>query len=141
MPLTAQNVLLLDCFIPPCSERDFIHHFHLSECLVLLFVTGTLLSKASHSDELVTRINHTDINCDIFTSISIRTIPNYVVTRSEKTLRFLIKRIGDYLTRVVSSVPIDLKITLRVYDGKNSPAVTLGPLYYEGQGQAMSVIV
>ena len=90
---------------------------------------------ASHSDELVTRINHADsINCEFFASerISVEA-EDYV----EKSLRNLIKGIGDYLTRVVGSVPIDLKITLRVYKMTPvypSPVVTFGPLYYEGQG-------
>ena len=51
----------------------------------------------------------------------------------EKSLRTLIKGIGDYLTRVVGSVPVDLKITLRV----NRSHLTFGPFYYQGQGQAM----
>ena len=91
------------------------------------------MSKASHSDELVARINHADINCEIFTSEWIPRGPD------ERTL---IKGIGDYLTRVVGSVPIDLKITLQVYDDKMAsvyPRVTFGPWYYEGQGQAMPV--
>ena len=89
---------------------------------------------ASHSDELVTRINHADINCELFTS---RRIFEDVVARWEECLRTLIKGIGDYLTRVVGWVPIDLKITLRVYDRSNSEyrtPKTLGPFYYEGQG-------
>ena len=103
------------------------------------------MSKASHSDELVTRINHADINCEFFAStwvnkhwISLE-FENYV----ENRLRTLIKGIGDYLTRVAGSVPIDLKITLRVYSKLMtseypSPRVTFGPLYYEGQGEALS---
>ena len=57
-----------------------------------------------------------------------------------KALRTLIEGIGDYLTRVVGSVPIDLKITLRVRKtlALPSPVTVIGPLYYEGQGQAMS---
>ena len=106
---------------------------------------------ASHSDELVTRINHADINCEIVRSIG---ISNYVdvvkyanvfkyaeVAQLEKCLRALIKRIGDYLTRVVGSVPIDLKITLQVHDERPSEyrttPETIGPFYYEGQ-EAMS---
>ena len=92
---------------------------------------------ASHSDELVTRINHADINCEIFTSITIS--ESDFVYQSEKCLRPLITGIGDYLTRVVGSVPIDLKITLRVYDATASEYRTspFGPFYYEGQ-EAMS---
>jgi hypothetical protein len=89
---------------------------------------------ASHSDELVTRINHADINCEIFTSIR---ISEYEVALSEGRLRTLITGIGDYLTRVVGSVPIDLKITLRGYDRRKSvyrTPQTLGPFYYKGQG-------
>ena len=89
---------------------------------------------ASHSDELVTRINHADINCEIFTSIG---ISEYNVSRLEECLRTLITGIGDYLTRVVGSVPIDLKITLQVYHEMASKYRTpqaLGPFYYEGQG-------
>ena len=54
----------------------------------------------------------------------------------EEGLRPLIKGIGDYLTRVVGSVPIDLKITLQVYAHEVYPSpVVFGPLYYQGQGQ------
>ena len=91
---------------------------------------------ASHSDELVTRINHAVINCEIFTSIG---ISEYDVSQLAESRRTLIMGIGDYLTRVVGSVPIGLKITLRVYDRRksvyHSPAATLGPLYYEGQAE------
>ena len=96
-------------------------------------MTGTLLSTASHSDELVTRINHADIDCEMFT----KCISEYEVYQLAECLRTLITAIGDYLTRVVGSVPIDLKITLRVYDRSNSEyrtPKTLGPFYYEGQG-------
>ena len=99
-------------------------------------MTGILLSKASHSDELVARINHADLDCEFFTSQWALRKFAYV----EERLRTLIKGIGDYLMRVVGSVPIDLKITLRVYDVDQItsvyPRVTfkLGPLYYEGQG-------
>ena len=104
-------------------------------------MTGTLLLKASHSDELVTRINHADINCKISTSRRIPRDPEPDVTvyleRLEESLRTLIKGIGDYLTRVVGSVPINLTITLRVYDDRASEdrfpfPVTVGPLHYEG---------
>ena len=89
------------------------------------------MSKASHSDELVTRINHADINCEIFTSIR---ISEYEVALSEGRLRTLITGIGDYLTRVVGSVPIDLKITLQVYDEMDYRTLeTFGPFYYTGQ--------
>ena len=69
------------------------------------------MSKAGHSDELVTRINHTDINCKFFISKS-----TFVESEDymKERLRTLIKGIGDYLTRVVGSVPINLKIRLRV---------------------------
>jgi hypothetical protein len=58
----------------------------------------------------------------------------------DESLRTLIKGIGDYLTRVVGSVPIGLNITLRFYGHRIHPiaSVTYGPLYYEGQGQAIS---
>ena len=98
------------------------------------------MSRASHSDELVTQINHTDINCEFFTRwYSVKFIdPDYV----ERRLRTLIQGIGDYLMRVVGSVPIDLKITVWIHDAGTSvyPRLTsqVGPLYYEGQGQAMS---
>ena len=89
---------------------------------------------ASHSAEVVSRINHADINCEIFTIW----ISENEVALSEERLRTSIKGIGDYLTMVVGSVPIDLKITLRVtYDGwgwgYHTPD-TVGPFYYEGQG-------
>ena len=90
----------------------------------------TLLSKASHSDELVTRINHADINCEFFTYGWMFDRPSGDV---EEPLRTLIKGIGDYLTRVVGSVPIDLKITLQIKT-TSARGVTFGPLYYEGQG-------
>ena len=89
-------------------------------------MTGTLLSKASHSDELVTRINHANINCEIFesTSISVK-FEDYVKNR----LRTFIKGIGNYLARVVGLVPVDLKVTMQVYD---EMAYTCGPMYFEG---------
>ena len=113
-------------------------YFDIYECAVLLSEIGTLLSRASHSDALVTRINNADINCEFFTSTMI--VREADVNKSEESLRTLIKGIGDYLTRVVGSVPIDLKITLRVYGEMTSvyPRVTFGPLYYEGRGEAMS---
>ena len=94
---------------------------------------------ASHSDEIVTRINHADINCELFTQGRIFT---YQVPRSGKCLRTLITEIGDYLMRVGGSVPIDLTITLRVYDATATASEyrtpeTIGPFYYEGQ-EAMS---
>jgi len=128
---------LLDCFIPPSSEHNFVRYLTIYGRAELLSVAGTFLSKASHSDELVTRINQADINCEFstFTWIPVES-EDYV----EKRLRTLIKGIGDYLRRVVGSVPIDLKITLQVYgEGKSAYCPgTFGPLYYEGQGQAMS---
>ena len=98
------------------------------------------MSKASHSDELVTRINHADIHCEIF--VSDLRIPGLEVSYTpEESLHAFIKGIGDYLTRVVGSVPIDLRITLRVYNKTGSvypsPAKTFGPMYYGGQGQAI----
>ena len=94
---------------------------------------------ASHSDELVTRINHADINCEIFKSRPGPIFKYTEVSQPEECLRTLITGIGDYLTRVVGSVPIDLKITLRVtYDrltlGYRTPSETFGPFYYKGQG-------
>ena len=92
------------------------------------------MSNASHSDELVTRINHADINGEIFLPTGMRISfmsDDYV--ELEKGLRTLIKGIGDYLTRVIGSVPIDLKIALRVYDETEDGSfrvVTVGPLYY-----------
>ena len=100
-------------------------------------MTGTLLSMASHSDELVTRINHAHIDYEIFTK-SVSGYDSYEVYYSEECLRTLIKGIGDYLTRVVGSVPIDLKITVEVYDEMGYRILeTFGPFYYEGQ-EAMS---
>ena len=88
---------------------------------------------ASHSDELITRIYRAEINCEIS---SLGPTHSIEVSRSERRLRTLIKGIGDYLMRVVSSVPIDLKITLRVYDRRSEYRTpkSLGPFYYEGQG-------
>jgi len=122
---------LLDCFILPYLGRNCSRYFNIYRCSDLLSETGTLLSKASHSDELVRRINHADINCRFFASqwLQVREADEYVEAR----LRILIKGIGDYLTRVVGSVPIDLKITLRV-ETTYFLSYTLGPLYYEGQG-------
>ena len=93
------------------------------------------MSKASHADELITRINHADINCKIFTSD--RKIVE--VHKSAASLRTLIRGIGDYLTRVVGSVPSHLKITLQVYDKMTSvhPRASFGPLYYEGPGHPL----
>ena len=100
------------------------------------------MSKASHSDELVARINHADIDCE-FAMDHQESFPLMINRRNDylkEELCPLIKGIGDYLTRVVGSVPIDLKITLRIYDEITSiyPRLTSGPWYYEGQGQAMS---
>ena len=78
------------------------------------------------------RINHTDINCEFFTFERNFCEPAREVYKSEKSLRTLIKGIGDYLMRVVGSVPTDLGITMQVYDKVIS--ATFGPLYYEGQG-------
>ena len=93
---------------------------------------------ASHSDELVTRIYRADINCNISKP---RLIAQYQVSQSEKclcTLNSLITGIGDYLMRVVGSVPVDLKITLQVYDEMgweySYHRNTFGPFYYKGQG-------
>ena len=89
------------------------------------------MSKASHSDELVTRINHANLNCEISTGISGMRFSFKYEDYAEKGLRTLIKGIGDYLTRVVGSVPIDLKITLRAYDDYHIHGpVTVGPLHY-----------
>ena len=88
------------------------------------------MSKASHSAELVTRINHADINCGFFTR------ENHGVYRAEESLPPLINGIGDYLMKVLGSVPIGLKITLRVHDESRYPnPVIFGPVYYE---EAMS---
>jgi hypothetical protein len=68
----------------------------------------TLLLKASHSYELVARINHTNLICNSFPNqLARRYTPNY-----EETPCVLIQGIGDYLMRVVGSVPIGLRITL-----------------------------
>jgi len=120
---------LLDLLIAPCSEHNFFRYFDIYRYSDILRETGTLLSKASHSDELLTRINHADIKCEFFTSARLSVSSGYSV---EPSLRTLIDGIGDYLTRVLGSVPIDLKITLRLQDRLIYPGVTFGPLYYEG---------
>jgi len=101
----------LDCFILPCSEHKFLAFFNINDFSNLLKETGTLLSMASHSDELVTRINHADINCEFFTPLR---IPIDSQDYVKESLRTLIKGIGDYLTMVVGSVPIGLKITVKM---------------------------
>ena len=74
----------------------------------------TLLSKASHLDALVARINHTNLICNFFSSQRVRGhTPNY-----EESLRVLIQGIGDYLMRVVGSVPLGLRITLVTEEGE-----------------------
>ena len=95
---------------------------------------GTLLSKASHSDELVARINHADIICKFFNPMWIYDKFNW-----NASLFPLINGIGDYLTRVVSSVPIGLNATLSAqfddccegFIRKIPSSVTLGLLYYD----------
>ena len=67
---------------------------------------ATLLSQASHSDELVARINHGNLICDF------KTWYLYLhKTELEKMRWTLIAGIGDYLMRVVGSVPMRLYIT------------------------------
>jgi hypothetical protein len=68
---------------------------------------AALLSKASHSDELVARINHSNLICDFKTCHHYL----YVQTELENMRRTLIAGIGDYLMRVVGSVPMGLYIT------------------------------
>ena len=58
--------------------------------------------------QIITRINHADIHCENFTSTCI-----FVESEDhmlEESLRTLIQGIGDYLTRVCGSVPIDLEV-------------------------------
>jgi hypothetical protein len=66
-----------------------------------------LLSKASHSDELVARINHSNLICEF------KTCHRYfhVHTNLRNMRQTLIAGIGDYLMRVVGSVPMGLDIT------------------------------
>ena len=71
---------------------------------------GTLLSKASHSDELVAQINHTNL---IFNSL----IERLPYDRWKEGLQTLIQGVGDYLMRVVGSVPIGFHLTV-VIDGE-----------------------
>jgi len=119
---------LLDRF---CSGRLSFPFSAGYQCADFLIMTGTLLSMASHSHELVARIDHADINCE-FSIFGLTSVESKV---SEEGLRTLIKGIGDYLMKVVGSVPIDLKVTMKVY---GVPEDIYGPFYYEGQGQAMS---
>ena len=74
---------------------------------------ATLLSKASHSDELVARINHTNLICDF----KIRSLFFYNEVL-ENMGRTLIAGISDYLMRVVGSVPmgLDIAFTLELED-------------------------
>ena len=67
---------------------------------------AALLSKASHSDELVARINHSNLICDFKTWYRL-----LHKNELENMRRTLIAGIGDYLMRVVGSVPMGLYIT------------------------------
>jgi hypothetical protein len=73
-------------------------------------LVATLLSKASHSDELVARINHTNLICHFKTWYFY-----FHKTELEHMRRTLIAGIGDYLMRVVGSVPMDLYITFDIF--------------------------
>ena len=64
------------------------------------------MSKASHSDELVARINRPKLVC-----YSFRYPSEWIGAEREESLCALIKGIGDYLMRVVGSVPPGLGIT------------------------------
>jgi hypothetical protein len=78
--------------------------------LKLFQFIATILSKASHSDELLARINHTNIICHFKTWW----IPDDVL---KAVIQTLIAGIGDYLMRIVGSVPMGLHITLDI-EGK-----------------------
>ena len=70
----------------------------------VVYSAATLLSKASHSDELVARINHTNLICDFKNW--------YFSKKALENMRWtLIAGIGDYLMRVVGSVPMGFYIT------------------------------
>jgi len=76
----------------------------------------TLLSKASHSDELVARINHTNL---ILNPSWIDSLGHYGVWNKLEGLQSLIRGLGDYLMRVVGSVPIGFHLTSEIrMDGR-----------------------
>jgi hypothetical protein len=66
------------------------------------------LSKASHSDELVARINHTNLILDP------SRIDLAYYGRWNKGLKTLIQGLGDYLMRVVGSVPIGFHLIAEI---------------------------
>jgi hypothetical protein len=75
------------------------------------------LSKASHSDELVARLNHT--NLILGSSFIFQTIGLHPEDRWNKGLQNFIQGVGDYLMRVVGSVPIGFHVTVEIRtDGK-----------------------
>ncbi len=65
----------------------------------------TLFSKASHSNELVARINHNNLILDPY---SIKLFPYHLRNQGPQTL---IQAVGDYLMRVVGSVPLRFHLT------------------------------
>ena len=93
-----------------------IRHFSNHEAFQLFNGIETLLSKASHSPELVARINHSNLTCNrlLFWTKRLRNIENDILLIM---LQNLTKGIGDYLMRVAGSVPIGLRITLET--GRN----------------------
>lgn len=66
------------------------------------------MQETSHLDELVARINHANLMCNSFAPTRFRDW-----THHDDSLCILIEAIGDYLMRVVGSVPIRLRIVLR----------------------------
>jgi hypothetical protein len=72
---------------------------------------GTLLSKASHSDELVARINHTNL---ILHPSWINLLAYCGLRTPHKELQTFIQGVGDYLMRVVGSVPIGFHLTAEI---------------------------
>jgi hypothetical protein len=69
------------------------------------------LSKASHSDELVARINHTSLSLDLSFIPLLGLYYHSDYGLLNKALKTLIKGVGDYLMRVVGSVPIGFHLT------------------------------
>ena len=84
----------------------------------------TLLSKASHSDELVARINHTNLILD---ASWIDLLPYYTAWKKGLLPGALIRGLGDYLMRVVGSVPIGFHLTAESGRGESK-------LYYNDTG-------
>ena len=66
-----------------------------------------ILSKTSHPNELVARINLTNLTYNVFRS----NLSSIQIAIYKEKVATLIEGVRDYLVRVVGSVPIALQIT------------------------------